>query len=374
MRKTLAMLVVAVLATLLVASPASAAPPGGLWLGGFGTNADGRLEAFAVDGAGTLWHNFQSNGWSGWLTMGQPGSSGVWDGPVVVRAPGPQGYLEVFVINTLGDLYSKIQDGNSPTGWSDWRKVYDFRWAGNLSVQSDAYGVYIAVTGDEQASLITWIGGTVSTKRDFGAPPGDPLSGSVQLGRNSDGRWELFTVGDSGADYHLWQKPDGGWSGWAAYPRCTGGAADGLAVATNQDKRLELFATSTGDLCHLWQDPNQSGGWSGWNDFGDGTIRNDFRAIHAITGDDVGAPNNRIEVYAMRSNGTLVGKWQQSPNGNWISGFSAIGSGFDGNFAVGKNGDGRLELLAFRNGVPYHTWQVGRPGGGWNSWVVLDQG
>jgi hypothetical protein len=75
------------------------------------------------------------------------------------------------------------------------------------------------------------------------------------------------------------------------------------------------------DLCHIWQDPNQSGGWSGWSNFGDATL-DSTRPIDSITGDD-----GRIEVFAMRNDGTLLHRWQLTRNGGWNSGYFSHGAG-----------------------------------------------
>jgi hypothetical protein len=104
--------------------------------------------------------------------------------------------------------------------------------------------------------------------------PGATFASGAAVGRNADGRLEVFAVAAGGMISHAWQTaPNGGWSGWAN----TGGPAAGFtndspAVATNADGRLEVYAVgSDRDLYHVWQTaPN--GGWSSWVTLGRPTL------------------------------------------------------------------------------------------------------
>jgi len=374
LRTLVAALLAAGVLTFGTVTPAGAAPPTGMSNPAFGLNADGRLEAFAVKG-GAVWHNYQwGSGWAGWSSLGGP-SGGIWGAPVVVNngpANGPRP-LEAFAISNLGVLYHSKQDGSGATGWSAWTQLAWFNRVYGLSAKTDDFGISVVVTADDDVWKYTSYDGAWQSQ-NLGRPAADvPLTGDVEFARNADGRREVFAASLYGTVFHKWELPGGGWSGWVALDHNQCGTPNALSVATNQDTRLELFTnSSTGaggaDLCHLWQDNNQDGGWSGWNNFGDGTLRTGNDSITALAD---GA--QRIEVYGMRTNGTLVGKWQQQPNANWSSGLTQIGTGFDATFALGSNGDGRLELLAFRSGVAYHTWQA-TPGGTWHAWQLLDQG
>jgi len=66
--------------------------------------------------------------------------------------------------------------------------------------------------------------------------------------------------------WHIWQTaPNNGWSGWATMG---GVITSDPAIGRNQDGRLEVFARGTDDaLWHNWQTvPNN--GWSGWGSLG----------------------------------------------------------------------------------------------------------
>ena len=80
-------------------------------------NADGRLEVFARDGNGIIWHKWQTgpnNGWSEqWSSLGSIG-------PVIgglAISPNADGRLEVFVVSN-GAVWHKWQTGPN-NGWSE---------------------------------------------------------------------------------------------------------------------------------------------------------------------------------------------------------------------------------------------------------------
>lgn len=177
------------------------------------TNADGRLEIFAIGGGSHVFHNWQtSSGWSGWADLG---------GVVKQMAIGrnPDGRLEVFVIAAAGDVCHCWQQTTG--GWSGW-----------------------ATLGGSSVSQLT-------------------------LATNNDGGMELFVIGGGNAVYR--NRQTSVWSGWQSL----GGVVNYIGVGKNADGRLELFAVVPGqDLCHCWQ--NAAGGsWSGWGTLG-GTSLNSF--------------------------------------------------------------------------------------------------
>lgn len=93
------------------------------------------------------------------------------------------------------------------------------------------------------------------------------------VGRNEDGRLEVFAVSYSWFDrnlmrfsslWHSWQSLDGSWSPWSKFgaPKSPW-PIHSLAVGSNDDGRLELFAKDRNDedVYQIWQTaPNN--GWS----------------------------------------------------------------------------------------------------------------
>ncbi|MEZ5134383.1 MAG: FxLYD domain-containing protein [Acidimicrobiales bacterium] len=122
--------------------------------------------------------------------------------------------------------------------------------------------------------------------------------GAPALGRNKDGRLEVFVVASTGRLWHRWQLvPNGGWSAW----QDLGGslAPDATpALGTSPDGRQEVFIrSSTGSLHHIFQTvPN--GGWSAWGDRGGATT-----SKHLAVGTNA---DGRLEVFGRGSSGDLV--------------------------------------------------------------------
>ncbi|MCA1646976.1 MAG: hypothetical protein LC797_16440 [Chloroflexi bacterium] len=237
---------------------------------------------------------------------------------------------------------------------------------GRLEVFADGPGVVGPVLfhiWQDPASPTAWSGwGSLD------APPPQFL-GSPGVGSNADGRLEAFVrVGlmSTGALWHIWQTaPNNGWNGW---DNLGGGIGPHfLRVARNADGRQEVFLlNSVGHLQHIWQTaPN--GSWSAWSDFGSpvGTS-----LVSATVGQNA---DGRLEVFALATDGALWHIWQTAPNGTW-SGWSSLGAPSGVNLALpaaARNQDGRLEVFAIGSfNSLWHIWQLGG-GGGWSSWDSL---
>ncbi|MDP9849282.1 matrixin family metalloprotease [Streptosporangium lutulentum] len=191
--------------------------------------------------------------------------------------------------------------------------------------------------------------------------PWASLGGTVfqpAVGRNQDGRLEVFVRGNDARLYHIWQVAPGGvWSGWTSL----GGAIQGrIAVGRNRDGRLEVFARGAGgDLRHIWQ-TSAGGVWSGWASLG-GTIEDPAVEINA---------DGRLEVFVRGNDARLYHIWQTSAGGVW-SGWTSLGGAIQGRVTVGRNRDGRLELFARGTGGDLcHIWQTWA-GGIWSGWASL---
>src|SRR6185503_12593068 len=188
------------------------------------------------------------------------------------------------------------------------------------------------------------------------------LGGNVDLlavGTNQDGRLEVFARGAKDkALWHIWQtSPSGGWSSWDSLS----GRIDLLTVSRNQDDRLEVFARGLDDkaLWHIWQTaPNN--GWSGWASLGG--------EIDLL---DVGMnKDGRLEVVARGMDKALWHIWQTAPNNGW-SGWASEGGVIE-QLTVGSNQDGRLEVfVSGADQALWHDWQTA-PNNGWSGWASLD--
>jgi hypothetical protein len=324
-----------------------------------GRNADGRLEVFAACGTNInwrIWHIFQTapnNGWSGWNDFGTGGLLLV--APVV--AANADGRLEVFAIMVPdevneGMLFHKFQLGPGAP-WSAWESL--------------------------------------------GRPPGNPPAGQLgrpgwdstfpqfDVGRNADGRLEVFVLTAEGVLWHIWQSaPNGDWSEWEPLGLPPGGLDKSPVVARNADGRLEVFAVTPTPhvLWHIWQTaPNN--GWSDWAPLGTppgGTLTS---ALAVSRNED-----GRLEVFGRGLDTRVWHTWQGGPIAGWSAWTlfanltAALGPAADPDEfpMVGQNADGRLQLFVRVAGMGFAapgflvwmTWQEqDGPLGGWSDWKWL---
>ncbi len=173
-------------------------------------NADGRLEVFARDEAGALWHIWQDpncpGGWSNWAPL---------DGSIetFVVVLNRDGLLEVFGRARDKAVCHIWQDSRTYSSWSDWHTL----------------------------------GGSVDVFR---------------VAQNLDGRLEIFAKWEDGTLRHIWHIPNG-WSSWENLE----GQIDTFEVSRNADGRLEVFSQWRDGLRrHTWQVTGV--GWSGWHPLG----------------------------------------------------------------------------------------------------------
>ncbi|TVL92991.1 matrixin family metalloprotease [Streptomyces sp. SAJ15] len=192
---------------------------------------------------------------------------------------------------------------------------------------------------------------------------GGSVTSDIAVGRNTDGRMEIFAAGLDRAVWHNWQMaPNDGWSGWASLQ---GGITTDITIGRNADGRMEIFAGGLDNaVWHRWQ-VAPSGGWSpGWNSLGGGITSNIAVGRNA---------DGRMEIFARGLDGAVWHRRQAVPSGGW-SGWESLGGGITSEITVGQNADGRLEIFARGlDGAVWQKWQVS-PGGGWSGWSSLGGG
>jgi acylphosphatase len=292
-----------------------------------GQNVDGRLEVFLVGSGGVLWHKWQTApnaGWSSWASLSNPPHVNTLTFPFVGR--NADGRLEVFGIGSDGALWH-IWQVRAGAGWFSWFS-----------------------SGQPP------VGNTV-------IPP------FVQV--NTDGRLEAFTIGKDGALWHIWQTTaNGSWSSWASLGKPSSVILNSLVARPNADGRLEVFGIgSDGALWHIWQ-KTAGGGWWNWFSSGQPSVGNAQPLSPAISSNTDG----RLEVFTIGNDGSLQHIWQTTPNGSWSQWASltkpAAGA-LISSPTVGRNKDGRLEVLAIGlDRALWHIWQMAA-GQGWDGWASL---
>ncbi len=299
-----------------------AAPPGS-FLGSLalGENADGHLEVFGRVGlmsVGSLWHRWQTtpnDGWEPWADLG----GGI--GPhILVVGQNAGGRLEVFAVSTYGSLWHIWQDDTSPTGWSDWADLGTPPTASltqGLAVERNMVdGLEVFAAATDGAIWHVWQDFGSATGwgdwQSLGAPSGVGLAVPT-VGRNADGRLEVFVVG-ANALWHNWQETGGAWFGWESLGTPPGVASlNTPTVGSNADGRLEVFAFGTNDaVWHVWQDASFATGWSGWDSLGG----EPGGAVDVVQNAD-----GRLEIFAesrlLTGPQQLWHRWQSSLNNGW---------------------------------------------------------
>jgi uncharacterized protein GlcG (DUF336 family) len=188
------------------------------------------------------------------------------------------------------------------------------------------------------------------------SPMGGGLTSEPVVGSNADGRLEMFAVGFDYALYHRWQNPWGGWSDWVSLG---GVLTSEPAVGRNADGRLEVFARGTdGALWHAWQvAPN--GSWSAWDSLGGGVTSVPVVVLNA---------QGQLQVFARGNDGAV---WFRTQSAYAWTDWASLGGQVLFAPAVALNQDGRLEIFAWgTDRALWHAWQS-TPGGPIGGWVSL---
>lgn len=332
-------------------------------------SGDGRLELFALDIEGTLWHIWQvawSNGWSNWSRRGEASS---W--PASVAASG-DGRLELFVVGD-GGLSHSYQTAWS-NGWSGWHThpaPQSPVGAGFFApgIAAGANGRLSAFVGDGalwRLQQTGWSNGW-SAWQPHGSPPGGLVLGPVSAHRSGDGRIEVFVIDNNGRMWNVRQtSPDSSFSDWNDFGLPDVALDDRPGLARSADGRLELFATGVdGALYHQWETGVGTFIWSGWVSAGkpEGTRFVDHPAVAP-------SADGRLELFVTGADGNVWHRWQiRASNGwsNWSATRPAAGAAGAAP-ELRASGDGRLELFVVgADGNLWHAYQT-QASNGWSAW------
>jgi|GEM_PF-1446831 len=213
-----------------------------------------------------------------------------------------------------------------------------------------------------QTTVITSVVGAWSSWNPLG-PSWLTTNGPIATYANQDGRMQVFTIGRDSQLYTACQtKVNGGWLGWNSMGGTWGiNYPTNVSVYKNKDGRLQVFLLGgDGAMWTKWQ-TSINGGWSGW-----GSMGGNFRGGYVTVGAN---QDGRMQVFAVGADNQLYTKWQTVVNGAW-SGWGSMGGNWSigTEFAVSNNKDGRLQVFAVGTDGQMHTsWQT-KINGGWSSW------
>jgi hypothetical protein len=180
----------------------------------------------------------------------------------------------------------------------------------------------------------------------------------IALGRNLDGRMEMFAVGGDFAVYDNTQVTLGGaWGGW----HYLGGYVKSITVAREQDGRLDVFALGTDRaVYYVSQVAANSDTWGSWKTIG-GVALDFVVGTHS---------NGALEIFEIGTNHQVYKNWENAPNGSFQSGFSSSLGGNARAIYVANNLDQSLQLFTInQDGSVSTAWQTNN--GPWSSWQSL---
>ncbi|MFD5322768.1 glycosyl hydrolase family 32 [Streptomyces sp. NPDC127092] len=193
---------------------------------------------------------------------------------------------------------------------------------------------------------------------------GGPAGAVPTLGRDTDGRLEVFSLAPGGARlHHRVQRPDGTWYDWEEFGGPAGAAP---AVARDALGRIEVFALSPGGTVVARRRQSSPGAltWDPWDPgFGGAAGAPPVVAANA---------DGRLEVFVLAPGGTaLLHRWQTTPGGSWSS-WNRFGTAAGAAPRVGRDGSGRLTVTAIApSGVAAFQRRQSVPSGGWDDWQPL---
>jgi ligand-binding sensor domain-containing protein/signal transduction histidine kinase len=337
-----------------------------------GQNQDGRLEVFRVDVRGELFHKWQkeTNGdWSPWVSLGG------WLWPDIAVANQADGRLEAFAVDRVTRLlrYKWQTAPNHPDfDWTTWITVGDsgmFRPPACVAQNADGRLEIFAVDAESGLVRHVWEKSTNGAWSRW-ADLGPKLEPGLCVTKDKDGRLELFGISSDGGDLlQCSQKAPNRGEEWSRWTSLGAYFCPELSVGQNTDGRLEVFGLSRiyGSVEHVYQTP--SGGWSVPSSLG-GEFFVGGAAVERRA-------NGALEVFAVNGQErTLHHCWQARPGGSesW-AGWQSLGGSVRAPPAVGRNLDGNLEVFAgdFERTATLDRRRQISDNAGWLDWQDVNQ-
>ncbi|WP_199442566.1 PIG-L family deacetylase [Umezawaea beigongshangensis] len=264
------------------------------------------------------------------------------------RGYGTQGWaqnLSQQAVSTKSAVYGVYAAQDSGAGSSPlvWLRSQYWRWpAGTAWAGKDGGGrthVFSAQGGAVRHWRQQTAGGAFTGPVSIG---GGPVAPSLAVGSNQDGRVEVFAVDlethDVVTSYQT--SVGGGFSAWESLgnPNGESGQHTGApAVGKNADGRLQVFVKNSGGGVSTAYQTEVNAGFSGWEDFGGGP---DVRGTPVC----VRRPDGRLALFAATRTGVLRW-WQATPSQGWGPVASLVGDAVTSSPTAALNADGRLEVF-----------------------------
>lgn len=269
-----------------------------------GQNGDGRLEVFWTDQQGNIMHNWQltpGGNWAGQASFGGQASQ-------LTAISDQKGRLTLIYIGPNSHIFTQWLDTG---GWQS--SNFGTQQAKQITVNRNADGrlemFFIGLDNfiyntAQQAGALLW---SPPTRTAWAAK-------QITLGKNGDGRLEFFYVGLNDSIYHGWQPAPG--AGPWKEAQLSGEAKTIVSGNTSNGLITIFYIGLDGYIYHNSQLPDGSGNWGG-----------DIRAFQGVfyqgEAESIALARNqdgRLQLYYTGTNGVSYGTWQNSLNGSYIGG------------------------------------------------------
>lgn len=341
----------------------------------------GLLSLFCLDQNGALWtisQNVSAGGWGSWTPLGTPAGVSL---ATLAAGPNQDGRLQVFAIDSGNSLHTVYE--TAPGVWSAWNVLAPPAASPsitNLAVDQNLDGrLEVFAIGTDK--VIHHIAQTApnngwSSWASFGTPSGFGISPTtVAVGQETDGRLTVFTAGTGLPSLSAVQQttPGNGWSAWMsiANSEILAPMVDALVVGRNQDGRLQVFVIyPSGPFgAGVWysdeQSPNET--WNEWE-----TLGAPSGGVSLVTLTVERNEDGRLELFSLDSSGTVWHNWQTSPGSHQWNGWASLGtpSGVQiQRLTLLRDRSGRLAALGLDSTGALWQIQQTAPNADWGPWL-----
>ena len=244
-----------------------------------GKNSEKKIEIYALGKDQNLWTIWQypapRTGWSPWSPhLGKP-PAGI-DKLLSVESDS-NNKIEIFVLGKDQNLWTIWQYPAPQTGWSSWNSLgkppcgIDNLLA--VGKNSDNK-LEIYALGKDQNLWTIWQksdGGWSSWSSHLESPPCG-IDNLLGVGKNSENKIEIYALGKDQNLWTIWQypAPRTGWSPWSPHlGKPPAEITSKLLVGKNSDNKVEIYTLGKDqNLWTIWQYPAPQTGWSSWNSLG----------------------------------------------------------------------------------------------------------
>jgi len=308
-----------------------------------GQHTDGRLEIFVRGNQGLIWHNLQNlekGTWEGWKIL----SGAMTDFPTVAR--NTDGRFELVGIKASTLRLQHNWQMPSRTEWSGWHDLGDQLFEGRPAVVQNADGRLEAFVRARDGSIRHTWQDTAAKGWSVWLSLGGSMDGNPIATRNRDGQVDVFAIeANTGHLQRTWRKLDGSWSGWNDFGEMRIDLSPSVGV--NADGGLEIFVVSH-DSSVWWNHQNKDGTWDGWVSLG-GSVKSSIAVARNQDG--------RMEIFAVGYTSSQLEHCFQMPGDRHWAGWSSLGEiEFSNDICTVSDRSGRIQVFGY--GLDGNIWQI----------------